>query len=92
MVEQESASVALRDQVIQEGGPSLANVTVRVHRDHKRHWRRCTPEGVEQIVLEHTIIRPKAVTHHIGEACLRSFQPLAFVKNLDVTIHARLVL
>ena len=92
MVEKEAASVTLRYEIVQKSGPGFPDMTVCVHGENQRYRGRCIAEGVEQIVFEHTVVRPEAIPHHIGEACLRRFQPLAFVKNLDMTVHARLVL
>ena len=44
--EQESASIALRDEVIEESGPALHAVTHGVNRKRKRYRRRRFTEGM----------------------------------------------
>jgi len=64
-------------------------VAICIDRQRQRHRRRHLAEGIRQLVLEYTVVWTKAVVHDVGEARLHRLDPLALVKNLDVTIHLR---
>ena len=58
--------------------------------DHLRRSLVEAPWKAAEAVFEHAVVRAEAIADDIGKVGLRGFEPTVVVKNLDVTIHARL--